>query len=124
MKGLLFAASLWDEEPVPGFGPLSPVFKERLIILGALAVVLLLVFAWALAFRHRRRRTARREERRRRRHSFRQNATRSVAELREYVKQRRRRRRAHRPRNPTLAETGGLPPIRGGNEAGQPPPPP
>ncbi len=24
----------------------------------------------------------------------------------------RRRRREHRPRNPTLAETGGLPPIR------------
>jgi hypothetical protein len=24
----------------------------------------------------------------------------------------RRRRRAHRPRNPTLAETGGLPPIK------------
>lgn len=27
-------------------------------------------------------------------------------------KRRRRRRRQHRPRNPTLAETGGLPPIR------------
>ena len=27
-------------------------------------------------------------------------------------KRRRRRRREHRPRNPTLAETGGLPPIR------------
>jgi hypothetical protein len=27
-------------------------------------------------------------------------------------RKRRRRRRDHRPRNPTLAETGGLPPIR------------
>lgn len=27
-------------------------------------------------------------------------------------RRRRRRRREHRPRNPTLAETGGLPPIR------------
>ena len=27
-------------------------------------------------------------------------------------RRRRRRRRAHRPRNPTLAETGGLPPSR------------
>lgn len=27
-------------------------------------------------------------------------------------KRRRRRRRGHRPRNPTLAETGGLPPVR------------
>jgi hypothetical protein len=27
-------------------------------------------------------------------------------------RRRRRRRREHRPRNPTLAETGGLPPVR------------
>ena len=27
-------------------------------------------------------------------------------------KRRRRRRRGHRPRNPTLSETGGLPPVR------------
>jgi hypothetical protein len=29
-----------------------------------------------------------------------------------HKRRRRRRRREHRPRNPTLAETGGLPPIR------------
>lgn len=34
-------------------------------------------------------------------------------------RRRRRRRRDHRPRNPTLAETGGLPPVR----TGEPPPP-
>lgn len=34
-------------------------------------------------------------------------------------RRRRRRRRDHRPRNPTLAETGGLPPAR----VGEPPPP-
>lgn len=28
-------------------------------------------------------------------------------------RRRRRRRREHRPRNPTLSETGGLPPMRG-----------
>ncbi len=28
------------------------------------------------------------------------------------TRRRRRRRREHRPRNPTLAETGGLPPLR------------
>ena len=32
---------------------------------------------------------------------------------------RRRRKETHRPRNPTLAETGGLPPLR---DPGQPPP--
>jgi hypothetical protein len=31
-----------------------------------------------------------------------------------------RRRREHRPRNPTLAETGGLPPIRPGGPPGPP----
>ena len=35
-------------------------------------------------------------------------------------RKRRRRRREHRPRNPTLAETGGLPPVR---PEDQPPPP-
>ena len=35
-------------------------------------------------------------------------------------RRKRRRRREHRPRNPTLAETGGLPPVR---PEDQPPPP-
>lgn len=35
---------------------------------------------------------------------------------------RRRRRREHRPRNPTLAETGGLPPIRANGPPGTSPP--
>ena len=33
----------------------------------------------------------------------------------------RRRRREHRPRNPTLAETGGLPPIRADKPPGDSP---
>ena len=33
----------------------------------------------------------------------------------------RRRRREHRSRNPTLAETGGLPPIRGEKPPGDSP---
>jgi hypothetical protein len=40
-------------------------------------------------------------------------AVESVADDGEVMRRRRRRRRRnHRPRNPTLAETGGLPPIR------------
>jgi hypothetical protein len=35
-------------------------------------------------------------------------------------KWRRRRRRDHRPRNPTLAETGGLPPVRSDNAPERP----
>ena len=36
-------------------------------------------------------------------------------------RKRRRRRREHRPRNPTLAQTGGLPPVRSENSAGPTP---
>lgn len=35
-------------------------------------------------------------------------------------RRRRRRRREHRPRNPTLAETGGLPPIRQDDASARP----
>lgn len=113
MTGPGWFAIAWKDDPLPGFGPLSPAMKERLIIFGALAVVLVVVVGWALLFRSRRQRSARREERRRRRHSISRSTAKGVAEIREYVKDRqRRRRREHRPRNPTLAETGGLPPVR------------
>lgn len=36
-------------------------------------------------------------------------------------RRRRRRRRAHRPRNPTLAEAGGLPPVRAESFTDDPP---
>jgi hypothetical protein len=35
-------------------------------------------------------------------------------------RRRKRRRREHRPRNPTLSETGGLPPLRPGDDASPP----
>ena len=110
----VFFAALLDDDPLPGFGPMSPVMKERLIVVGAMILVLLVVLGWALLFRSQRQRSARREDRRHRRHSFAKKAAKGVAEIREYVKEhRRRRRREHRPRNPTLSETGGLPPVRG-----------
>ena len=116
----IFFAGFMDDDPLPGFGPLTPVMQERLIVLGAVVLVLLAVLGWALLVRGQRKRSARREDRRRRRHSFAKNAAKGVAEIREYVKERRRhRRRAHRPRNPTLSETGGLPPVRGEDD---PPP--
>ena len=48
-------------------------------------------------------------------------ARKGVAEIKEYVREKKRRRRHHCPRNPTLAETGGLPPPR---RAGPPESPP
>lgn len=92
--------------------------KENLIIFGALLLVSLLLLGWALLSRKKRRRAARREERRHRRSTF-QNARKGVSEIKELVRDHSRRRRQHRPRNPTLAETGGLPPLR----RDEPPPP-
>lgn len=118
---LIFFAAAMDDDPLPGFGPMGLAAKERLIVLGAVALVLAIVLGWALLFRHRRRRAARREDRRHRRHSFAKNAAKGVAEIKQLVKehQHRRRRRHHRPRNPTLAETGGLPPPRSDDQPPQ-----
>jgi hypothetical protein len=44
------------------------------------------------------------------------------AEEKRAHKRHRRRRHEHRPRNPTLAETGGLPPIRTEKPPGASPP--
>jgi len=76
-------------------------------------LVIAAVLVGAYLSRRKRRHLARRAERHKRRHSFARNAGKGMAEIKEFVKERQRgRRRQHRPRNPTLSETGGLPPIR------------
>jgi hypothetical protein len=89
---------------------------ELFIVLGALTAVTLLVFLWAGFFRKRRRQHARHHGQH---HDARPAAASAPPGASEPAlmesrsrRKRRRRRRAHRPRNPTLAETGGLPPIR------------
>ena len=94
----------------------DPATRERVYIFGAIGVVTLLVLIWATFLRKRRRR--------RHEHHHAQHASSRAAEAAETaapgdaaapIERRRHRRRAgrrHRPRNPTLAETGGLPPIR------------
>jgi len=94
----------------------DPSMRERLLILGALGLVTLLIAGWAVFIRKRRRR--RREHHRWHHPSSSSAATAQTAEAedasapREKRRRRRRTGRRHRPRNPTLAETGGLPPIR------------
>ena len=90
----------------------DPATRERLLIFGALGLVTLLILFWAVFLRKRRRR-------RQEHHHSSKPAEVAQAPAEEDVaspsgKRRRRRRsgRSHRPRNPTLAETGGLPPIR------------
>jgi type VI protein secretion system component VasK len=94
----------------------DPGTRERLLIFGALGLVTLLILAWAVFLRKGRRR--RHELHHSHQHSS-KPAEVAQARAEEDVpppsgKRRRRRRsgHSHRPRNPTLAETGGLPPIR------------
>jgi hypothetical protein len=94
---------------------LSPVAREGLLILGAMSSVTLLAMGWAMFLR-------RRHHRRHKHHHGHWHASQSTetpvnsddADTPSGLEKRRRRHsgRHRRPRNPTLAETGGLPPIR------------
>jgi len=109
---IFFLGSLFDPPGLPHTDRMDPAMKERLIVIGALIFVSLIVLGWALLFRRKRRRAARRADRQRRRESFNKNAAQGGTERKRNRSEHRRRRRHHRPRNPTLAETGGLPPVR------------
>ena len=93
--------------------------REKLILFAALLLVSLLVIIWAVAFRKRQR------THRSRHHHPRELAPKVPLEpaTNSFFARRRqrRRRREHRPRNPTLAETGGLPPLRQDNTSQLPP---
>jgi hypothetical protein len=97
---------------------MSPQARERLLILGAIAVVILGVLCWAAFFRKRPRQ--KRGHIKRDRYSFRKNIVEGWRELKRVFAQRERERKRihHRPRNPTRAEVGGLPGIRGETEDG------
>jgi hypothetical protein len=101
--------------------------KDILIILGSVAFVTLLAIMWAVASRKRRRRHSRHHSHHHSHSEQRASAPEEPQEepspdepgLERRRRRRRHRRREHRPRNPTLAETGGLPPVR----TGRPPDP-
>ena len=95
---------------------------DVLIVLGVIALVALIVFFWVLSFRkdgkHRRKHHHHHHHHRKdHREQFKKNAS-GIKEL--IWRHRRRHHREHRPINPTLAQTGGLPPLR---KAEKPPPP-
>jgi hypothetical protein len=75
--------------------------RDLTVLLGAVAFLVLLFLVWALFLRKRPQPTAG--------WNF---QSQSQVRGEDSSSRRRRRRRPHRPRNPTLAETGGLPPAR------------
>ena len=99
------------EYVVASWRKMEPGTREGLLIFSALVLVILLVVIWAVYFR--------KPPRRRHHHHHSHASTREpkLSETEQDALSRkprkwRRRRREHRPRNPTLAETGGLPPVR------------
>ncbi|MGO8766710.1 MAG: hypothetical protein ACLQSR_16430 [Limisphaerales bacterium] len=100
---------------------ISNQFSEGWIQFFALIGVILLVviglFIWAVFLR----RTKKRRRKHRHHHSsYREKLEKGANDIKEIVEERRHRHRhGHRPVNPTLAETGGLPPRRPPDE---PPP--
>jgi type VI protein secretion system component VasK len=117
----VFLAEVGQTELMPPLKLADPAMRERVIIFGAIGLVTLLLLFWAAFIRKRRRR---RHSHHHHHHHHHPQDSPSPAEVPEAPstadasaapEKRRRRRRSHhqhRPRNPTLAETGGLPPIR------------
>ena len=128
MKTIFFGAAV-EETALPAFGPVSSGFKDHLILFGAILVVVAAILIGVFLSRRSRSKNKSHGRYRRHRRKFTQEAAKGVAEIKQYVEHRkersggRRRRREHRPRNPTLAETGGLPPIRPEDPPSSPNPP-
>jgi type VI protein secretion system component VasK len=115
----IFLAEVGQTELMPPLKLADPAMRERVIIFGAIGLVTLLLLFWAAFIRKKRRRRHSHHH-----HHHHHHDSPSPAEVPEASQtadasarpeKRRRWRRSHhhhRPRNPTLAETGGLPPIR------------
>jgi len=88
---------------------LQPGTREGLMVLATMVLLISVLLIWAVFLRKRRRRQHYH-------YPHQANGSSQVAGDPEggssKHRKRRRRHRDHRPRNPTLAETGGLPPIR------------
>ena len=115
----LLAQDLIPTDVIPGASRVMGLtLKELLLLLGAVGVVTLLVVLWAVYLRKRPGEHSHRHHHHHH-HSRAQDDTVSSSAngdpdgtTEKRYRRKRRRRREHRPRNPTLAETGGLPPLR------------
>lgn len=131
MRGPWLLASAEVDLLKPGQGAFQKtsqlVFADVLLIVGAGVILMALLVLWALYLRKKRRH---RRHHKHHHHRSSQAAARDSEPVEESVEtepeeemdgesarphrhhRRRVRRRSHRGRNPTLAETGGLPPMR------------
>ena len=109
-----FAALDFEDMTAPWRGTTGSA-RQYFIVLGSIALVSVVLLVWAAFFRKHRRHHSHHH------HHHHPAAGESrlpgtdaapASDPPEPRRRRRRRRREHRPRNPTLAETGGLPPIR------------
>jgi hypothetical protein len=100
-----FAAAMNSDDVISQWKSFSATTRDGLIIFAALGLAILAALSWTLLFHKTRRRHHG--------HSRRWSPPASDAsEPERHRKRIRKQRRPHRPRNPTLAETGGLPPVR------------
>jgi hypothetical protein len=94
------------------WGGMSGSLKDFFRIFGAVAIVTAAVVVWALFFRKRRRHHSHAHHHPHESSAADPAGNGEASHSHPHGRRRRRRRRHHRPRNPTLAETGGLPPVR------------
>ena len=101
-----FAASVFEK--IRAWSATTSGTSQTLIFFGVVSVITLVVFGWAVIARQQPR------PRRHHHHSTPSTATKEKAENGEVSSPRRHkhRRKQHRPVNPTLAETRGLPEAR------------
>lgn len=110
-------ADLEIDDVIGNWRHMDTTTRDAILVFGALTVVTLVIVLWAALIRKKKRK---REHYHYQRHRPAAEAdTPVVAESQQTSenpggerRRRRRRRRDHRPRNPTLAETGGLPPVK------------
>ena len=111
MKNALLSLAAVDFSRLRALQKSSPIKPGYDILFGAIGFVVVCILIWAVFIRKREDQTARRY----REHFSRSGEARSgddAANGNGGSRRKRKRRREHRQRNPTLAETGGLPPIR------------
>ena len=125
---VFFADALSLEQVLQSWRTVPPGLRGTLIVLAAIGVLVVCIVGLVVYFSKPRRRHHRHRHHHHRHHHERQeeqqpspdSASDSTADTgeeepsRRHRRKWRRRRREHRPLNPTLAETGGLPPVRTG----------